>query len=290
MFLAVIHEEWKLFWGCATLSASGSLPSGFPAPLDEAASTDRHWREGLQGAALSVRPLAGTPDDSLETFLESAVRAYTRCSLSFHKDKLQALWGIAKPARDALGEEYAKGLWSNSLYEQLAWRTADYTTSRRAAEGEGSFPSWSRASLKGTIEVAPRVPAVPRFYSARAHGGMEVKFQIRKPLFGRYEGEHSTVWREDMVNMTCKLEEASSRVYKKIKTNVVTTITPIPGEALATMDQAPTGTGDPLAAEEKKAVLLISPPNSYKLQVPSKDTSARAKFKRGPDKGSGNSP
>ncbi|KAJ0300190.1 hypothetical protein COL516b_008541 [Colletotrichum fioriniae] len=226
----------QLFWDCATLTATESLPQGLPPPLDTKCATDRHWRERLQSSALSVRPLAGTAEDSLEDFWKSAVAAYTSCDLTYGKDKLAALWGIAKLLRDALGEEYAAGLWGINLSEQLAWRVVDCSSSERYGEKEKIVvprgvavgnPSWSWTSLKGEVEVAPRVPRLPRFYTACDHGGGNARFQIKKPLFGRFEGEHSTVWRDEVVNMTRKLNRASERVSEKARMSGVTTITPI---------------------------------------------------------------
>lgn len=226
----------QLFWDCATLTATESLPQGLPPPLDTKSATDRHWRERLQSSALSVRPLADTAEDSLEDFWKSAVAAYTSCDLTYGKDKLAALWGIAKLLRDALGEEYAAGLWGINLSEQLAWRVVDCSSSERYGEKEKIVvprgvavgnPSWSWTSLKGEVEVAPRVPRLPRFYTACDHGGGNARFQIKKPLFGRFEGEHSTVWRDEVVNMTRKLNRASERVSEKARMSGVTTITPI---------------------------------------------------------------
>ncbi|KAK1705799.1 heterokaryon incompatibility protein [Colletotrichum lupini] len=226
----------QLFWDCATLTATESLPDGLAPPLDTKSATDRHWRERLQSSALSVRPLAGTAEDSLEEFWKSAVAAYTSCDLTYGKDKLAALWGIAKLLRDALGEEYAAGLWGINLAEQLAWRVVDCSTAERYGEKENVVvpggqavgnPSWSWTSLKGEVEVAGRVPRLPRFYTACDHGGGNARFQIKKPLFGRFEGEHSTVWREEVVNMTRKLNRASERVSEKARVSGVTTITPI---------------------------------------------------------------
>ncbi|KAI3557749.1 heterokaryon incompatibility protein [Colletotrichum abscissum] len=226
----------QLFWDCATLTATESLPDGLPPPLDTKSATDRHWRERLQSSALSVRPLAGTAEDSLEEFWKRAVAAYTSCDLTYGKDKLAALWGIAKLLRDALGEEYAAGLWGINLAEQLAWRVVDCSTAERYGEKERVVvpggqavgnPSWSWTSLKGEVEVAGRVPRLPRFYTACDHGGGNARFQIKKPLFGRFEGEHSTVWREEVVNMTRKLNRASERVSEKARVSGVTMITPI---------------------------------------------------------------
>ncbi|GKT64920.1 heterokaryon incompatibility protein [Colletotrichum tofieldiae] len=226
----------QVFWDCATLSASEALPDGLPPALDNIASTHRSWRRQLQDSALSVRSLVSSTADSLQGFWKDSVRAYTSCNLTFHNDKLAAMWGIAKLVRDALGEEYGAGLWTNGLHEQLAWRVLDWGAGKRAGEKEGGFPSWSWASVKGAVEVTPPVPDLPRFYTALGHDGRALKFLLKNPLFGRFEGEHSASWKEELVNMTMKLEETSAKMSRKIAAKVVNVFASIPEESLETKD------------------------------------------------------
>ncbi|WDK21639.1 heterokaryon incompatibility protein [Colletotrichum graminicola] len=220
----------QVFWDCAALSASESLPDGLPAALDDAAAaaTHRSWRRQLQGAALSVPSLASSTADSIRGFWKDAVRAYTGCDLTFSSDRLAAVWGVAKLVRDALGEEYGAGLWTNGLHEQLAWRVAD---DRRASEKGGSagggFPSWSWASVKGAVEVAPPVPDLPRFYIASGHDGGALRFLLKNGIFGRFEGEHSASWKEELVIMARKLEETSTKMSRKVAAKASVAFAPI---------------------------------------------------------------
>ncbi|KAK1985878.1 heterokaryon incompatibility protein [Colletotrichum cereale] len=204
----------QVFWDCAALSASEALPDGLPPALD-AAATHRSWRRQLQGAALSVASLAGSTSDSLRGFWTDAVRAYTVCDLTYPSDRLKAVWGVAKLVRDALGEEYGAGLWTNGLHEQLAWRVAGRGASG-GGEREARFPSWSWASVKGAVEIAPPVPDLPRFYTASGHDRGPVRFLLKNGIFGRFEGEHSASWREELAIMARKLEETSTKMSRRV--------------------------------------------------------------------------
>ncbi|KAF0316115.1 heterokaryon incompatibility protein, partial [Colletotrichum asianum] len=196
------HDQ--LFWDCATISACEALPAGFPLSLDEKAATDRYWRQRLQEADISVRSPVKVSEGSLEKLWKNVVRTYTSCNLTKHTDKSNALWGIAKLSRDILRQEYAHGLWSNSLEEQLAWRVAggpkvvEFPTeeagekqNQAAAmiqktlyQKETSFPSWSWSYLDVPIQVVPRFRERHRFYKVTDHSGGNIRFQFENPFRG----------------------------------------------------------------------------------------------------------
>ncbi|KZL70436.1 heterokaryon incompatibility protein (TOL) [Colletotrichum tofieldiae] len=201
----------QIFWDCATVSACEILPDGLPASLDTRAGVDRYWRQRLQDAAIMVRPLVDTSEGSLEKFWENAVRTYTACDLTNPCDRDDAMWGIAKLVRDALGEEYAYGLWSTRVEEQLAWRVADPATSSCPDVSKKGFPSWSWTRLRGTILVPPRIHDPPRFYRVVSPKGGDVEFQFERALWGRVEGEHKKLWRQEIPNMDVKLADSNSK-------------------------------------------------------------------------------
>lgn len=201
----------QVFWDCATMSACETLPDGLPASLDTRAGVDRYWRQRLQDATLTVRPLVETSEGSLERFWENAVRTYTACDLTKPCDRDVAMWGIAKLVRDALGEEYAYGLWSTRVEEQLAWRVLNPATASCLTVSEKTFPSWSWTSLQGTIQVPPRIHDPPRFYRVTNPEGGDIKFQFERTLWGRFEGEHKKLWRQEIPNMDVKLADSKSK-------------------------------------------------------------------------------
>lgn len=160
-------------------------------------------------------------EGSPEKFWESAVSAYTACNLTNHDDKDDALWGIAKLVRDMLGEEYAYGLWSLRLEQQLAWRVVgnpavEYPKSKK------KFPSWSWTSLKGQIQVASRTRDDRQVYCVTNHEGGRVGFQFEKALWGWIEGEHFPVWNLEIGKMTNKLNNIEKERAMRKKTTGMT--------------------------------------------------------------------
>jgi hypothetical protein len=66
-------------------------------------------------------------------------------------DKTIAIWSVAKLLRDVMGEQYAVGMWSAALEEQMAWRVRDTKSCERIPALDATVPSWSWASVKGAV-------------------------------------------------------------------------------------------------------------------------------------------
>ncbi|KAI4909280.1 hypothetical protein J4E90_007977 [Alternaria incomplexa] len=156
----ILHfTKHQIFWDCGTLSACEVFPKGLPFPLDHKASTDRHWRGRLAKSTISSNALIGVNDnESSYTFWMSAVQNYTECELTNQGDKTIAIWSIAKLLRDFMNEQYAVGMWSEALEEQLAWRVRDTKSCKRIPELDVNIPSWSWASIKG-LQITLELPS-----------------------------------------------------------------------------------------------------------------------------------
>ncbi|KAI4950160.1 hypothetical protein J4E91_004816 [Alternaria rosae] len=176
----ILHfTKHQIFWDCGTLSACEVFPKGLPFPLDHKASTDRHWRGRLANTTVSSNALIGVNDnESSYTFWMSAVQNYTECDLTNQGDKTIAIWSIAKLLRDFMGEQYAMGMWSEALEEQLAWRVRDTKSCKRIPELDANIPSWSWASIKGA--VVPQHRLAIRSYKVTNHDGAIVKFTAKE--------------------------------------------------------------------------------------------------------------
>ncbi|KAK2769742.1 heterokaryon incompatibility protein [Colletotrichum kahawae] len=137
---------------------------------------------GFHAHSTAKLPLTDTGDNACK----KPTSVTGRC-LTYHTDKDEALWGIAKLMRDMLGQEYAHGLWSDSLEEQLAWRVASgpkVMDLSRECELESSFPSWSWTYLDVSIQPVPRFRGRPRFYKVTDHSGDKLGFQFENPFRG----------------------------------------------------------------------------------------------------------
>lgn len=166
----------QVFWDCPSLSACEALPSGLPRPMDTAAGPDRHWRGRLQ--IDSNEELAGSVDQPLSAYWQTAVRKYTSCNITNRSDKLIALWGIAKLIKDAMYVEYAEGLWEENLEDQICWRVAECKLERRPiTPANRKIPSWSWASMDGEIIVADRL-SDEKHWTVRDHNGRHLTLDL----------------------------------------------------------------------------------------------------------------
>jgi hypothetical protein len=85
------------------------------------------------------------------------VEVYSTATLTYDKDKLVAISGIAKQMLemwDGSPEDYLAGLWRESIHHQLLWR-AWGQSDPHIRPRHYRAPSWSWASLDGKICVPP---------------------------------------------------------------------------------------------------------------------------------------
>lgn len=74
---------------------------------------------------------------------------YTKCSLTYVKDKLIAIQGIEKVVQQETGLELVAGLWRQYLLESLLWK-ARFPGQRQPVY---RAPTWSWASVDGEINT-----------------------------------------------------------------------------------------------------------------------------------------
>ncbi len=83
--------QGDLFWECRTYDACESFPNVFP--------------EALKKSSV-IRPRKSTYE-----IWPEIVKMYSRCNVTFSKDKLVALAGVARVAESESGDHYLAGLW-----------------------------------------------------------------------------------------------------------------------------------------------------------------------------------
>jgi hypothetical protein len=122
------------FWECKSTTANDALPNGFPKQLGN----------GLLNARVRTQYFAGWWAD--------IVRLYSAASLTFARDKLPALSGIARAVHAERGGTYLAGIWQDEdMPAQLCWRVS--TPQPRVV---ARAPSWSWASVDGGVAYRER--------------------------------------------------------------------------------------------------------------------------------------
>ncbi|KAF4442819.1 Ankyrin repeat-containing domain protein [Fusarium austroafricanum] len=93
-----------------------------------------------------------TPSRNLDTKLDLLWREmiiqYSHLRLTYSSDKLPALSGLAEAIRRKTGQHYLAGLWRDTLLLDMCW----FSTSNEPQDRQWRAPSWSWASVNGSIE------------------------------------------------------------------------------------------------------------------------------------------
>jgi hypothetical protein len=124
------------FWECRTTIASEYLLDEIP---------------GLVGSKLVCQR------GDFEWLWHPIVRIYSGANLTFGKDKLVALAGIARLGHIETGDQYLAGLWRSRIEEQLCWYRC---TSAPGVRPPWRAPTWSWASIDGQVSWQQTQPGV----------------------------------------------------------------------------------------------------------------------------------
>jgi hypothetical protein len=135
----------QIFFECNQLRACEVCPEYMP---------DIYSRDGIREilaiAKRKVRHDAPTTD-TIRSALEAwsgLISNYSACALTYEKDRLIALAGLARYFQPFIGCRYLAGLWETDFVFQLLWKNA--ATSTRSTTYQA--PSWSWASRSGKVE------------------------------------------------------------------------------------------------------------------------------------------
>jgi hypothetical protein len=103
-----------------------------------------------------MRALAELSESGLAAKWRSMVQAFSWLNLTFERDRLPAIAGLAQQMARYRKDEYMGGLWSRSLLDDLAWRKPQRLNKRSNA------PSWSWAKGDGGIIYDIASPMTPQ--------------------------------------------------------------------------------------------------------------------------------
>ncbi|KAF2671466.1 HET-domain-containing protein [Microthyrium microscopicum] len=133
----VIHYlDSEVVWECRRLSRS---EDGF---LD----SSQLWGRYTQTPYDLCQAFAGMATSPAKQWLK-CIETFSGRLLTYEKDRLPAISGIAKIMHEKLGAEYLAGLWRSSLIEGMMWNTLSLSR----AYVPNSNPSWSWSSVAGKI-------------------------------------------------------------------------------------------------------------------------------------------
>jgi hypothetical protein len=141
--MRILHfRDSQVFYECLQFRACESFPAGLPPPLHNSSS----FKE--VAGALEMSPKADPLPTSFQAW-QAIIEEYTRCDLTFEKDKLIAISGVASRMKEHIRCRYLAGLWEHHLLTQLLW---DMGIGGKRLQTYQA-PSWSWASTTGQVEL-----------------------------------------------------------------------------------------------------------------------------------------
>ena len=140
-------SKTELFWECRHCDASESFPERLPK--------------------FEHQHIFHRDRKPISEIWHTIVTLYTGAQLTFAKDKMVAISGIAQKAFEENGDQYLAGLWRKDIELQLLW--CQQSPGRRLLSGtEYRAPSWSWASVdeKGFVHYSPKSEGTKYVYYA----------------------------------------------------------------------------------------------------------------------------
>ena len=132
----------QVFYECLQFRACESFPAGLPPSLHNSSN----FKEAA--GALEMSPKANPWPTSFQAW-QAIIEEYTRCDLTFEKDKLIAISGVASRMKEHIRCRYLAGLWEHHLLTQLLW---DMGIGGKRLQTYQA-PSWSWASTTGQVQL-----------------------------------------------------------------------------------------------------------------------------------------
>ncbi|KAH8763870.1 heterokaryon incompatibility protein-domain-containing protein, partial [Hyaloscypha finlandica] len=173
----------EVFWECQERLACETFPEQLPACLD-------------RGFRLLHRPL------EIKVW-GAIIEKYSGCELTYSKDKLIALSGLARIVQTNSADEYVAGMWRKDLETQLLW----YAYSPMPRISPYAAPSWSWASSGSPIRSSSllEVPAgIHRKLATVQH--IKIEYVSRDP-FGEIKSANLRICCQYFIRTTIRQKD-----------------------------------------------------------------------------------
>ncbi|KAF1837432.1 HET-domain-containing protein [Decorospora gaudefroyi] len=158
----VVHfGEKQLLFQCQSMHACSRFPDGIPSILIP--PSEKQANLSVRNVVREKRKSEQNSRERAYNIWKGVVTTYSSCDLTFGKDKLVAISGIASylGAHFAFGN-YLAGIWSYRALDQLLWEAQRDVVSQSGdnfRSKDYQAPSWSWASVNCGVKFsAPRYP------------------------------------------------------------------------------------------------------------------------------------
>ena len=165
----------QLYWECHETIACEGYPSGLPhffecnLPGSCSCQDWRRMRPLTSDTYNSIDISSSSPVDVSESLVlwSQMVHQYQALDLTYARDKLVAISGLAKMYSRSLNTKYLAGMWLEQLPMQLLWEKDDEEHPMGCRPYTGYIaPTWSWASLPGLVNISMFTTAT---YDGKTH-------------------------------------------------------------------------------------------------------------------------
>ncbi|KAL7758422.1 hypothetical protein ACKLNR_010849 [Fusarium oxysporum f. sp. zingiberi] len=154
----------QVYWRCSELFACESWPQGAHTAKGEVLRIGTDLDGLSKEGSMKIQPFQRVDpyaDLSLISkdpvvMWENLISQYSTSKLTYPKDKLVALSGVAELFRQSYGDRYLAGLWQLALPRLLCWSRGYNDDKNLIARPDYRAPSWSWASVDGPIYFRTR--------------------------------------------------------------------------------------------------------------------------------------
>jgi hypothetical protein len=146
----IVHfDSEQVIWDCSQSMACEALPGGSTKWANRYATGE--FESPKQSSQLMAIP--EREDQALGKWAV-IITAYSNCSLTYQKDKIVAISGVARLLSESWKDQYCAGLWRKHIEFQLCWFTSQPINTVTRPPAELRAPSWSWLAFDGPVSAS----------------------------------------------------------------------------------------------------------------------------------------
>jgi hypothetical protein len=134
------NEQWAC--QCGSFKSDNNPKKAHSATLDPARSFQSHEVDG------GTSQMNNSKSDVVKNW-HHVVEEFSKLQLTYDRDRLPALAGLAGQNRRNFQQKYLAGIWGDNLPQDLLWSVKDGAKAKRPVQH--SPPTWSWASSNGSV-------------------------------------------------------------------------------------------------------------------------------------------
>jgi hypothetical protein len=149
----ILYFSDELWWSCMEMGGcecSINLPKSLENHAEYYGVIEHNPKERHYNLLSTDCSVSATLNRNIGVAWRSMIADYSRLKLTFEKDKLPAIAGLANQMRRHMRSRYLAGLWEDTLLEDLLW-TVPTVYYLRPRPSVWRAPTWSWASVDNDI-------------------------------------------------------------------------------------------------------------------------------------------